>query len=139
MVAGVLSLVDPISFVIPGTPVPWARAGMHGRVRFTPIPQANAIKDIQWLCKAAMRGAKPFEGPVAMEVVASWVAPPSWSNKKRAETLWYSSRPDIDNVVKIVADALKGVAYLDDAQIVRLMIEKIVTDTAQVAVKISLV
>jgi Holliday junction resolvase RusA-like endonuclease len=32
----------------------------------------------------------------------------------------HTSRPDLDNLIKTVLDALNGIAYTDDKQIVRL-------------------
>lgn len=34
-------------------------------------------------------------------------------------------KPDIDNIVKVVADALNGVAYHDDTQIVMVVAKKV--------------
>lgn len=39
-------------------------------------------------------------------------------------TIWYNEWIDVDNLVKLTSDALQGVAYHDDAQIVRLYAEK---------------
>ena len=38
--------------------------------------------------------------------------------------IWPTKRPDGDNVLKLVADALNGVAYEDDSQIVYMTIKK---------------
>lgn len=38
-----------------------------------------------------------------------------------------TKKPDIDNVVKVVLDALNGVAYKDDTQIVNIITEKFFT------------
>ena len=35
-----------------------------------------------------------------------------------------TKKPDIDNIVKIVLDSLNGVAYIDDSQVVALLVEK---------------
>lgn len=34
-------------------------------------------------------------------------------------------KPDIDNIVKVVADALNGVAYHDDTQIIMVVAKKV--------------
>ena len=49
--------------------------------------------------------------------------PPKSTSKKKAQQmlageLHVMKKPDIDNIVKVVADALNGVAYKDDIQIV---------------------
>ena len=45
--------------------------------------------------------------------------PSSWSKKKQQEMLWKpcKKKPDIDNCMKSIMDALNGVAYTDDSQI----------------------
>ena len=40
---------------------------------------------------------------------------------KKATAVWKSSKPDADNLAKIVADALNGIAWGDDAQIADLL------------------
>jgi len=45
--------------------------------------------------------------------------------KERYRNLWHSGRPDIDNLVKFVTDALNGIFYRDDAQITKVTAVKI--------------
>lgn len=42
-----------------------------------------------------------------------------------ADHLSRLKKPDVDNIVKIVADALNGVAYHDDTQIVSVLAKKV--------------
>jgi Holliday junction resolvase RusA-like endonuclease len=122
-------LAPSISFTVPGIPTPWARAaGGATRARFTPARQRSAAATITQYCWLAMRGGRPLEGPVCLMVRAIYPWPASWSARKRARpgTQWKTSRPDVDNVcIKIVADALNGVAFIDDAQIVEVHAWKI--------------
>lgn len=128
-----------ITFFVPGDVVPWARAG-GGKtvVRFTPAKQANYMGALKLYCQNAMRGAKPLEGPIALDIVATWPWPKSMSARKRqaAGAEWRTSRPDADNIAKIVGDALNRVAWMDDAQIVSSSIEKRHGDTPGLFVKI---
>lgn len=50
----------------------------------------------------ANRGAVPLTGPVSVDLVVTRPA----------------KRGDLDNFLKVVLDALKGIAFVDDAQIV---------------------
>lgn len=125
-----------ITFTVPGIPVPWARAGSKGGIRFTPAKQRGAMAQVKALCVEAMKGAPPLTGPVEMSVRATWPAPQSWSAKKRAAAKWKDSRPDGSNICKLVEDALIGVAYLDDAQIVSGHTYKTFNDRAELAVVI---
>lgn len=59
--------------------------------------------------------------PVTMQIVAGFLPPQSASKKRRTDMLEGRElplkKPDMDNIVKVVADALNGVAYHDDTQI----------------------
>lgn len=60
---------------------------------------------------------KPLEGAVAIKVDFFYQIPKSWSKQKKADAKWHTSRPDIDNLLKSVLDALNGVAFFDDSQV----------------------
>ena len=66
-----------------------------------------------------MQGQEPFAGPLRLEIIATFPMPASWSKKRRAQgaegTLWHTSRPDGDNILKAVGDGLNGVVWRDDA------------------------
>jgi Holliday junction resolvase RusA-like endonuclease len=47
-----------------------------------------------------------------------------------------SRKPDIDNVLKIVLDALNGVAYKDDSRVVSVEAEKIYSFTPKLVIEI---
>ena len=47
-----------------------------------------------------------------------------------------AKKPDIDNVIKSILDALNGVAYHDDTQVVAVFAEKYYSDTPRVEVEI---
>ncbi len=108
-----------IKFSVPGHIVPWARAGGHGAVRFTPAPQRSFAATIKTLAADAMQGRPPIEGPVELRILAVWPWPKSMSARKRALpcAACKTSKPDSDNVGKIVKDALNKIAFLDDAQV----------------------
>ncbi|MDV2986169.1 UNVERIFIED_CONTAM: RusA family crossover junction endodeoxyribonuclease [Methylobacteriaceae bacterium AG10] len=108
-----------ISFVIPGEPVPFARAGARGAIRFTPKRQRDFMSLAKLAAHQAMAGRAPLEGPVELTVEAIFLAPSGWSKKKRAATVWKLSRPDLSNIEKLVEDSLNEIVFLDDTQVVR--------------------
>lgn len=67
-------------------------------------------------------GKPCLTGPLHVSLAIHIAPPPSWSRKKAASALaggiLPTSRPDIDNQMKTAADALNGIAWKDDAQIV---------------------
>ena len=127
-------------FVVPGDCVPWARAG-GGKTghRFTPPKQAKYMAALKLICSAAMKGAKPLEGPVRIHLSAVYAWPKSVSARKRREhvgSMWRTGRPDFDNIAKLVGDALNGVAWIDDAQIASANVQKFYSDMPGLRVRI---
>lgn len=121
--------MNGFSFTIPGAPVPKARAraAIHnGRITHHSDPVTKAYEQaVAWAAKAA--GVKPISGPVALQTVFWLPLPGSWSKKRASEALQSekaTSRPDLDNYIKSIMDALNGVAWTDDAQVVRLLATK---------------
>jgi Holliday junction resolvase RusA-like endonuclease len=115
-----------LRFTIPGEPVAWARARLSGRVHFTPGKQRSAAGLIQVIASEAMSGAPPLEVPVAVTITAVWPWPKSMSEKKRRQSgaHYKVSKPDADNIAKLVGDALNGIVWRDDALVARLNIQK---------------
>ena len=84
---------------------------------------------------------KPFEGRVQVEINALFEVPKS--TKKADKELMLSNqinptkKPDIDNIVKIILDAMNGIAFKDDIQITKLNVEKTYSTQEKVQIKIS--
>lgn len=57
-----------------------------------------------------------FAGPVIFSVVSHRRAPKSWSKRRHGEQ--DTCKPDASNILKLVEDALNGIAFKDDSQIV---------------------
>lgn len=119
------------AFVIPGQPVPWARAAQRrdGSGKMSTLPRQRAYKKLLAEYARAMLLQAGFRRPledaafildvkVFLPVPASWArtAPAKYA---RAMAGAYSiDRPDLDNWVKLPMDAFNGLAWVDDAQVV---------------------
>ena len=79
----------------------------------------------------------------ASRVIAYYPIPQSTSKKRRKEMLEHRIRPtvkpDLDNVAKLIFDALNGVAWYDDNAIVDTQVRKFYSDTPRVEVFIRVV
>lgn len=62
--------------------------------------------------------------PVAVEVVVMRSLPASLERKTRRVTRHDVFKPDADNILKSVLDALTGVAYEDDSQVTTAVVRK---------------
>lgn len=120
-----------IYFVVYGQPQGKGRpraSSRGGFVRmYTPAATLAYEQQIARLAEIA-RGEFPvLQTPMSLRVVAHHPIPISWSKKKQQLALageLVPGKPDLDNVAKAVLDALNGVIYVDDKQVVRLVAEK---------------
>lgn len=94
---------------------------------YTPTRTRNAEDEIvQDLMLSKERPPKPTEGSVIVHINFTLSMPKSWSQKKRStfKSLPHTSRPDLDNLIKLVTDSANEILYLDDSQIVELRARK---------------
>lgn len=82
----------------------------------------------------------PDDAMLDMRIKAYYSIPKSKSKKMKAlmldGTVRPTKKPDMDNVVKIIADSLNQIAYRDDTQIVDCQCRKFYSDEPRVEVKI---
>ena len=82
----------------------------------------------------------PDDAMLDMRIKAYYSIPKSKSKKMKALMLEGiirpTKKPDMDNVVKIIADSLNNIAYRDDTQIVDCQCRKFYSDTPRVEVRI---
>ena len=114
-----------IAFEIPGPPVPFARAGSNGKRRYTPGRQAAYMAEVAIRASQVMGADQPFEGAVRFQVRVENTHPIKWKADKKARTKWRISTPDADNILKLLADSMEGIVYLNDSQIAHAEIQKI--------------
>jgi Holliday junction resolvase RusA-like endonuclease len=126
-----------ISFVVPGEPVPFARAGANGKARFTPRKQADFMAAIRLYAQQAMGETAPIDGPVELCLRAEYLVPASWPKKKKDAAKWKASKPDADNLAKIFKDAMNTIVWKDDAQVASLTVQKTYGLFARVTVTVA--
>lgn len=106
-----------LSFEVPGVPVGKARPRVTRNGTYVP----KRTKQYMDTIREAYGWRYLFDGPVFMEVYAWFPMPKRMTkrDRKRIEELdyLYTHKPDGDNVLKAVKDALNGMAYADDAQV----------------------
>jgi Holliday junction resolvase RusA-like endonuclease len=108
-----------------GDPVPQGstRAFMVGGrpiVTHTKGVKLNEWREvIGWAARDAVK--EVHEGPMTVEAVFWFLRPPSVSVKKRPHM---TVKPDIDKVSRSLLDALTGIVFRDDCQVVKLDVAK---------------
>lgn len=123
-----------VIFTVPGEPQGKARARTCGGHTYTPektVLYENLIKTEYARQCGNRKFATLSDGtaqPVAVRIEAVYGIPKSYSKKKRERALngelAPTKKPDADNIAKVVCDALNGVAYVDDTQVVDLRVFK---------------
>jgi Holliday junction resolvase RusA-like endonuclease len=140
-----------IRICIPGVPRAWERAG-HRLVRnaagkqfivsYTPNQTRAEQGSVKWFATRAMNGRPPLDGAIDLRIGAFVSVPRSWSKRKQADalagTIYPTSRPDFDNYEKLATDALKGIVWRDDAQVVNAAFWKRYSTEPRVVVEVRL-
>lgn len=133
-----MTVRDEYVLVVPGKPVPWAPKQSNpkgGGGRFVAAPQAKHAGKIidAWERTAYLKGLWWEKGvPLTMSADFYLCRPKNHygtgANARKLKTGFYvgaapgypTGKPDTSNLVKMVEDALTGVAWADDDQFVAL-------------------
>ena len=117
--------LKPVSFFVPGEPQGKGRArigkvGNFARM-YTPAKTVAYEGLIALAAQDVMQGRELIGGPVMIELRIVHSVPQSKSKKWKAQALAgeipCTKKPDADNVLKAVCDALNGVVFKDDVQV----------------------
>lgn len=129
---GVFPEGEPVTIELEGDPVPWAlsRANPKTGARFVPSRQLKHADKLARLYDAHRVGKvpKPFGVVVGMTFTVQRSKSHWWKGGVSGGPLvlkpdapdFPTGRPDLSNLVKMVEDALTGVAWVDDDQVVML-------------------
>lgn len=129
-----------ISFVVPGKPMGKQRARTLKTGRsYTPVETVNyetLVKQIYIM----QHFHNQLEGAIEGEITAYFPIPKSASKKKREQMLTGqirpTTKPDWDNIGKIICDSLNNLAYRDDAYITDCVVKKRYSDIPRVEVSL---
>ena len=121
-----------LKIMIPADPVGKGRpraSTIGGKARlYTPKKTAEYEKAVKIKTHVAMAGRAPSAAPIEAEIWVMMRIPESWSMRKKDAAVngdaLPCTKPDLDNVAKIVLDAMNGIAYHVDRQITDLVIRR---------------
>ena len=122
-----------IHFQVEGDPKGKGRPRFSRAGKFTRVYTDKQTLDYEALIKffaaEAMGSTDPLETPVSVFLYIRHGVPQSYS-KKRTEACLSGleqpcKKPDIDNVAKTYLDAMNGVVFLDDTQVINLHVKKV--------------
>jgi Holliday junction resolvase RusA-like endonuclease len=129
-----------MGFTIPGKVQAKQRPRFNGKFAYT---QRETVAYENWVKTCYLekyKGQKLLEKPLKVKIIAYYDIPKSTSKKKQKMMLdneiFPTIKPDADNIAKSILDSLNGIAYLDDKQVVKLIVEKYYSKSANVTVMI---
>lgn len=115
-----------VRIVVEGEPVAQGRPRFSTRggvMRAFDPPESRAYKEmVKLMAMVRMSGEPMLEGPLSLSIKVFRSVPPSWSDKRKkmalAGEILPKTRPDLENYCKGATDALEGVVFKNDSQIV---------------------
>lgn len=133
-----------VNFVVDGVPVAKGRPRFAKRGNFVQTYTPQKTKDYESLvmeaATVAMGSAQPLTTPIAIYLYIRLPIPASYSKKRVRDCIegyeMPTKKPDWDNIAKAVTDALNGICYVDDCQIVNAHVKKVYSHTPGVDVLI---
>ena len=137
-----------IRFTVKGNPFgkqrpKFARQGVYVHA-YTPSKTLSREREIAAVYMEEAKGRRFNKGQALdIRIIAYYPIPKSTSKKKQKDMLEHRIRPtvkpDLDNVAKLVYDALNGVAWHDDNAIVDTQVRKFYSDDPRVEIFIKTV
>lgn len=125
------------NFKVYGKPQPKQRPRFSRGRTYTPTPTLK-YEDLirQTFYEVFGEDAPKLTGAIEMDIEFYFPIPVSTSKKGKTSMILGYLRPtkrngDIDNLFKVVADALNGVAYWDDSQIIQGTVSKWYSETSR--------
>lgn len=121
--------MNRVSFTIPGRLRGKGRPRAKLRGKFVMMHSdaatVNAEAMVRDFAAKAMAGRPLLTNAVNLTIVLYLQKPASWSRKKRLENPIPTGKPDLDNIAKLVSDAINGIVWLDDSQVATLTVSRV--------------
>lgn len=116
------------------------RVNTQTAIAYTPTKTREYEELVKQYFILKYRRINPLEGRIKIQIKAYMGIPKNTTKKQKEEMLENiispTKKPDIDNIAKVILDALNKLAFKDDNQITKLEIEKLYAEEEKIYVKI---
>ncbi|QDP67031.1 MAG: hypothetical protein Unbinned4497contig1000_5 [Prokaryotic dsDNA virus sp.] len=126
-----LAAMYKVEIEVSGQPIGKARPRfVRSGKTYTPAKTVDYERRIHAAAWAAMVKQDVYQTlrPVSVEVIAFMQIPTSWSKVKQLHAEYnaisHTSKPDLDNIVKVALDGLQGTLFKSDAQVTSIKARK---------------
>ena len=126
-----------VTFTVDGDPVPKGRPRFARRGQF--VQTYTDSKTLEYETHVALKArhaigaSEPLKGALSVFLYLRYAVPESYTKKRKEACLLgleFPNRIDLDNVYKSITDAMNGIVYVDDSQIVEAHIKKVYAETS---------
>ena len=118
-----------------GVPVPKGRpkVAMRGKFPIVYTPKETREAEDDFLAQVIkLKPDTPLEGPLKACIKFYKIKPKSYPKN----VIYWTKKPDLDNLIKLVLDAMNNVFFKDDSQIIELTSSKEYSDVPRTEVTI---
>jgi crossover junction endodeoxyribonuclease RusA len=128
----------PVAFTVAGTPAPGGSKTAYrlptGRTVVVDACKRNGAWKgaVAAAAAGAMTGREAFLGPLELRVELYLPRPKAHYRKdgiRPDAPRWHDVRPDATKLLRAIEDAMTGIVWVDDSQVVRQLVEKRYADT----------
>lgn len=130
-------------FTVYGKPQPKQRPRFNTKtgMAYTPKETKAYETEVKYYFLKEYRRPVKLEGALTVRIDAYFAPPKNTAQAVRDKmfsgAIRPAKKPDADNIIKSICDALNGLAYVDDGQIVSVSCRKLYSDVARCEVVIT--
>lgn len=124
-----------------GAPIAKARPRVtRAGITFTPKKTRDYEQSLAYAAGIKMGGKEPFDVPLKINIRFFFPIPKSFNKSKHKlaadKVLLPAKKPDIDNLIKAILDALNGIVWVDDALVCAVVAGKSYSENPRVFLKV---
>lgn len=91
---------------------------------------------VSTIARNYMRGKAPIDAPVNVIITHVKPRPKSHTIAQKAVP-WATTKPDLDNIAKVILDAMNGIVFSDDSRVALLSIQKVYRHSQEEYIEVS--
>jgi Holliday junction resolvase RusA-like endonuclease len=104
----------------------------NGKPQYYEPDAQNAARGMFMARLGSVKPKAPFDGPLSL--IIKWAFP---ADRKHPAGMWKTTKPDTDNLIKMIKDCMTACGYWkDDSQVVQERSEKFYWDVPGIYIKI---